>query len=94
MRSKRFWYWNLREENKELRDQSMGTYQALDYNYDKCTQAKGFKLFLRTIQPRFDSPSSFTIMRDCLKIYVEEKILQIALRGQQLCLTTYTLISF
>jgi len=51
----------------------------------------GFKLFARTMQPRFDIPSRFTIMRDCLKLYVEENDrLRIALRGQRLCLTTDT----
>jgi len=46
-------------------------------------EVQGFKLFARTIQPRFDIPSYFTIMRDCLKLYVEEKDrLRTALRGQ------------
>jgi hypothetical protein len=54
-------------------------------------EGQGFKLFSRTIQPRFDIPSYFTIMRDCLKLYIEEnEILRIALRGQWMCLTTYT----
>jgi len=45
----------------------------------------------KTMQPRFDIPSHFTIMRDCLKLYVEEKDrLKIAFRGQRLCLTTDT----
>ena len=43
------------------------------------------------MQPRFDIPSRFIIMRDCLKFYAEEKDrLRTTLRGQQLCLTTYT----
>jgi hypothetical protein len=51
----------------------------------------GFKLFARTMQPRFDIPSRFTIMKDCLKLYVEENDrLRIALRSQRLCLTTDT----
>jgi hypothetical protein len=46
-------------------------------------EGQGFKLFARTIQPRFHIPSRFTIMRDCLKFYVEEKDrLRTALRGQ------------
>jgi len=54
-------------------------------------EGKGFRLFLTTIQPRFDNPSHFTVMKDCLKIYVDEKEkLKIALRGQQLCLTKNT----
>jgi hypothetical protein len=54
-------------------------------------EGKGFRLFSRTMQPRFDIPSRFTIMRDCLKLYVEEKErLRTALRGQRLCLTTDT----
>ena len=60
----------------------------LPFNF---VEGRGFKLFARTMQPRFDIPSHFTIMRDCLKLYVEEKDrLRIALRGQQLCLTTDT----
>jgi hypothetical protein len=54
-------------------------------------ESRGFKLFARTMQPRFDITSRFTIMRDSLKFYVEEKDrLRTALRGQQLCLTTNT----
>ena len=54
-------------------------------------EGRGFKSFFRTMQPRFDSPSCFTVVKDCLKIYVdEEEKLKIALRGQRLCLTTDT----
>jgi hypothetical protein len=43
------------------------------------------------MQSRFDIPSRFTIMRDCLKLYVKEKDwLMTALRSQQLCLTIDT----
>jgi len=35
-------------------------------------EGKGLRLFSRTLQPRFDVPSCFTVMRDCLKLYVEE----------------------
>ncbi|XP_034921578.1 zinc finger BED domain-containing protein RICESLEEPER 2-like [Populus alba] len=50
----------------------------LPFNF---VEGRGFKLFARTMQPRFDIPSRFTIMRDCLKLYVEEKDrLRIALR--------------
>ena len=60
----------------------------LPFNF---VEGRGFKSFLRTIQPRFDSPSRFTVLKDCLKIYVDEKEkLKIALRGQRLCLTTDT----
>jgi hypothetical protein len=48
-----------------------------------CIEGRGFKLFARTMQPKFDIPSRFTIMRDCLKLYVEENDrLRTALRGQ------------
>jgi len=54
-------------------------------------EGKGFRLFSKTMQPRFDIPSRFTVMRDCLKLYVEEKKrLRIALKGQWLCLTIFT----
>ena len=36
-------------------------------------EGQGSKLFARTMQSRFDIPSRFTIMRDCLKFYVKEK---------------------
>jgi len=46
-------------------------------------EGKGFILFYRTMQSRFDIPSRFTIMRDCLKLYIEEnERLRTALRGQ------------
>jgi len=34
-------------------------------------ESQRFKLFTRTIQPRFCILSRFTIIRDCLKFYVE-----------------------
>ena len=52
----------------------------LPFNF---VEGRGFKLFARTMQPRFDIPSRFTIMRDCLQLYVEEKDrLRTTLRGQ------------
>jgi len=52
----------------------------LPFNF---VEGKGFRLFSRTLQPRFDIPSCFTVMRDCLKLYVEEKErLKRALKGQ------------
>jgi hypothetical protein len=60
----------------------------LSFNF---MEGKGFRLFSRTMQPKFDIPSRFIVMRDCLKLYVEEKeILRITLRGQRLCLITDT----
>jgi hypothetical protein len=60
----------------------------LPFNF---VEGKGFRIFSRTVQPRFDIPSRFTVMRDCLKFYVEEKErLKRALKGQRLCLTIDT----
>jgi hypothetical protein len=60
----------------------------LPFNF---VEGKGFRLFFRTLQPRFDIPSRFTVMRDCLKLYVEGKEkLKRALKGQRLCLTKNT----
>jgi len=60
----------------------------LPFNF---VEGKGLILFSRTLQPRFDIPSRFTVMRDCLKLYIEEKErLKRALKGQRLCLTTDT----
>ena len=33
---------------------------------------QGFKLFSRTMEPIFDISSCVTVMRDCLKYYIEE----------------------
>jgi len=35
-------------------------------------EGKGFRLFSRTLQPRSDIPSRFTVIRDYLKLYFEE----------------------
>jgi hypothetical protein len=60
----------------------------LPFNF---VEGRGFKLFARTMQLRFDIPSHFTIMRDYLKLYVEEKDkLRTILRGHRLCLITDT----
>jgi hypothetical protein len=59
-------------------------------------EGQGFRLFnyYRTMQPRFDIPSHFIVMRDCLKLYIEEKErLRTALKGQRLCFITNTRIS-
>jgi hypothetical protein len=43
------------------------------------------------MQPRFDDPSCLMILRDCLKIYIDENVkLNKALKNQQICLTTNT----
>ena len=60
----------------------------LPFNF---VEGKGFRLFSKTLQPKFDISSRFIVMRDCLKLYVEEKKrLKRALKGQRLCLTTDT----
>ena len=60
----------------------------LPFNF---VESKGLRLFSRTMQLRFDIPSRFTVMRDCLKLYFEEKKrLRTTLRGQRLYLTTDT----
>jgi len=51
----------------------------LPFNF---VEDKGLRLFSRTLEPRFDVPSRFTVMRDCLKLYVKEKErLKRALKG-------------
>uniref|UniRef100_A0A6N2LGW6 BED-type domain-containing protein n=1 Tax=Salix viminalis TaxID=40686 RepID=A0A6N2LGW6_SALVM len=37
----------------------------------KCKKEKDELLFSMTLQPRFDIPSHFTVMRGCLKLYVK-----------------------
>jgi hypothetical protein len=57
-------------------------------------EGQGFRLFTRTMQPRFDIPSHFIVMRNCLKLYIEEKErLRTALKDQRLCFITNTRIS-
>jgi hypothetical protein len=36
-------------------------------------EGEGFKDFMKTIEPRFSIPSRFTMMRDCVRLFMSEK---------------------
>jgi hypothetical protein len=36
-------------------------------------EGEGFKDFMKTIEPRFSIPSHFTMMRDCVRLFMSEK---------------------
>ena len=68
--------------------QALAKMVIIDESPFNFVKGQGSKLFFRAMQPRFDISSRFNVMRDCLKLYIEEKkILRTTLRGQQLCLT-------
>jgi len=54
-------------------------------------EGKGFRLFSKTMQPRFDIPSRFTVWEIVWNFMLKrKKRLRIALKGQWLCLTIFT----
>lgn len=56
-------------------------------------EGKGFQKLLRVLEPRFKVPSRYTVMKDCVKLYMKDKnILKNTFfkTGQRVCLTTDT----
>ncbi|XP_062158668.1 protein neprosin-like [Alnus glutinosa] len=56
-------------------------------------EGKGFQKLLRVLEPRFKVPSRYTVMKDCVKLYIRDKnILKNTFftTGQRVCLTTDT----
>uniref|UniRef100_A0ACD5WTF9 Uncharacterized protein n=1 Tax=Avena sativa TaxID=4498 RepID=A0ACD5WTF9_AVESA len=54
-------------------------------------EGEGFIAYSKTLQPQFEPPSRYTVARDCLNLYLEEKAkLKDILRHQRVCLTTDT----
>ncbi|KAG6681395.1 hypothetical protein I3842_13G090600 [Carya illinoinensis] len=54
-------------------------------------EGQGFRDFMRTIDSKFPIPSCFTVMRDCVKLYLleKEKLRNLfTTSGQRVCLTT------
>lgn len=50
-----------------------------------------FRKFFQTMQPRFTVSSCFTITRDCIKLYFEERgKLKSCLKNEHVCLTIDT----
>jgi hypothetical protein len=52
---------------------------------------EGFQEFIKIFEPRFSAPSRYTIMRDCVKLYLveKEKLRKMFLTtGQRVCFTT------
>ena len=58
--------------------------------------AEGFQDFMKTIEPRFQNPSHYTVMKDCVKFFMSEKEKLRAMfmtTGAWVCLSTDTWIS-
>jgi hypothetical protein len=54
-------------------------------------ETEGFKEFVNELEPRFKVPCRATVQRDCMKLYMEEKLkLKTLLSAQRVCLTTDT----
>jgi hypothetical protein len=56
-------------------------------------EGKGFLNFVKALEPRFKVPSRYTMMKDCLKLYIKDKntLKNTFLKtGQRVCLTTDT----
>jgi hypothetical protein len=56
-------------------------------------EGKGFLNFVKALEPRFKVPSRYTVMKDCLKLYIKDKITlknTFLITGQRVCLTTDT----
>lgn len=54
-------------------------------------EGQGFREFMKTVEPRFPIPSRYTMMRDCIKLYLVEKenLRKMFLKtGQRVCFTT------
>jgi len=57
----------------------------------KHVETEGFKELINAVAPWFKVPCRVTIQRDCMKLYMEEKLkLKALLSGQRVCLTTDT----
>jgi hypothetical protein len=54
-------------------------------------ESEVFKALMNELKPRFKLPCHVTIQKDCIKLYMEEKLkLKALLNGQRVCLTTNT----
>jgi hypothetical protein len=56
-------------------------------------EGKGFQKFVKALEPRFKLPSHYTVMKDCLKLYIKDKNTlknTFLITGQRFCLTTNT----
>ena len=56
-------------------------------------EAEGFQDFMKTIEPRFQIPSRYIVMKDCVKLLMSEKEklrAMFMIIGARVCLTTDT----
>jgi hypothetical protein len=59
----------------------------------KFVEGEGFRDFMKTVESRFKIPSRYTVMKDCMKIFISEKEKIRAMfltTGARVCLTTDT----
>jgi hypothetical protein len=56
-------------------------------------EGKGFLNFVKALEPQFKVHSRYTVMKDCLKVYIKDKNTlnnTFLITGQRVCLTTDT----
>jgi hypothetical protein len=56
-------------------------------------EGEGFQDFMKTVEPRFSIPSRYTVMRDCVRLFISENEKLRAMfktTGVRVCLTTNT----
>jgi hypothetical protein len=56
-------------------------------------EGNGFLNFVKALEPRFKVPSHYTVMKNCLKLYINDKNTlknTFLITGQRICLTTNT----
>uniref|UniRef100_A0A6N2LRE9 Uncharacterized protein n=1 Tax=Salix viminalis TaxID=40686 RepID=A0A6N2LRE9_SALVM len=85
-----------KKEKDESEDQNMSTLKAIGYNYDQCRQTPLKIVIIDELPFNFVEElynlnltilSRFTVMKDCLEIYVEEnERIKIALRVSEICI--------
>ena len=59
----------------------------------KFVEHEGFNYYMNVVEPRFPISSCVTVVKDCIKLYLNErKILKdvLSTKGQKVCLTTDT----
>ncbi|KAL0287490.1 UNVERIFIED_CONTAM: Zinc finger BED domain-containing protein DAYSLEEPER [Sesamum angustifolium] len=57
----------------------------------KFVEGEGFRAYSRALEPSFEVPSKHTVARDCMKIFIEEKMkLKKLFKSERVCLTTDT----
>lgn len=55
----------------------------------RCVEGEGFVRYSKKLEPRFNLPSRWTVARDCIKVYKDEKKkTRLMMKNQRICMTT------